>query len=179
MSRIHRQPIKEQQLFYLLLMAGAGFFWHMASEIPPAAGIPGDPGAGFFAYWASLIIMVLLGYLLVTESLAASHQHRGDTASDSKALASSPTQPTPMTRQQWGTLLMTLVSIGLYLVLLAHIGFITSTVLFLLAFRQLIAQRINDDALSFRTLMASIVFALVATGVIYGVFSGLFKLALP
>lgn len=171
MSRTHQRPIQEQQFFYLVLMAGAGFFWHMASEIPPAAGIPGDPGAGFFAYWASLIIMLLLGYLLVTESLAAVRHE--DTATDSS------TQPAPMTRQQWVTLLMTLVAISLYLVLLAHIGFIASTMLFLLAFRQLIARRINADERPLRTLIASTLFAVIATGVIYGVFSGLFKLALP
>ncbi|WP_162628751.1 MULTISPECIES: tripartite tricarboxylate transporter TctB family protein [Marinobacter] len=156
--------INERQIFYVVLIVGAGFFLSMAKAIPSSMGMPGDPGAGFFAFWSCVIIMVLLGYLLVTETFF----QRADRDT-----------PVRMTRHELVALAVTIAAIVIYLLLLSYAGFVISTLFFLFAFRQIIDRLIKHEPMSARSLIASGVFSVLATGFIYLVFSVLFELAMP
>ncbi|PSJ42501.1 hypothetical protein C7I36_09470 [Zobellella taiwanensis] len=155
--------INERQIFYLLLILGAGFFLSMAHEIPSAMGVAGDPGAGFLPFWISVIIMLLVGYLLVTETLFK--QEAGGAGR--------------MTRQEAVTLLVTLGAIVAYLLLLSFAGFFISTLFFLFAFRQIVDLLLKKARPTARSFIASAVFSAVATSFIYLVFSVLFELSMP
>lgn len=153
--------INERQIFYLVLIAGAGFFLRMASAIPSGMGVPGDPGAGFLPYWVSVLIMLLVGWLLVSETLwDKSASPRFD-------------------RRQAVGLAVTLAAIVAYLLLLSVAGFALSTLLFLLAFRQFSACMARGEGVTLRSLGASALFAALVTAFVYVVFAVIFKLALP
>lgn len=153
--------INERQIFYLLLIAGAGFFLHMARAIPSGIGVPGDPGAGFLPFWVSALIMLLVGYLLVAETLWEKSE--------------SPR----FSRHEAVVLGVTLAAIVVYLLLLSVAGFLVSTLLFLCAFRQFSHCMMRGEGVSLRSLAASTLFAVLVTGFVYLVFAVLFKLALP
>lgn len=153
--------INERQIFYLLLIAGAGFFLHMARAIPSGIGVPGDPGAGFMPFWVSVLIMLLVGYLLVAETFWSEAAAPGFSRREALALG------------------VTLASIVAYLLLLSVAGFVVSTLLFLCGFRQFSHCMTHGEGASLRSLAASALFAVLATGFVYGVFAVLFKLALP
>lgn len=155
--------INERQIFYVLLIVSAGFFLSMAHAIPSSMGVMGDPGAGFLPFWISLIIMLLVGYLLVMETFF--QRDAGDLAR--------------LSRAEGIALVVTLMSIVVYLLLLSVAGFVASTLFFLFAFRQIVDRFIKRTRPTVRSLLASAVFSGVATGFIYLVFSVLFELSLP
>lgn len=155
--------INERQIFYLLLIVGVGFFLHMANSIPSSMGVAGDPGAGFLPFWISVAIMLLVGYLLVMETLF--NKSSGDLVR--------------LTRHEGVALVVTLASILLYLLLLSHFGFFVSTLIFLFAFRQIVDKFIKNARPTPRGLLASAIFSVVSTSLIYLVFSVLFELSLP
>ena len=162
--------VSEKQVFYLLLMAAAGYFLHMADSIPSGMGVPGDPGAGFLPFWVSLTIIVLLGYQLITETVIA----RSDDGNQADAGSRS-----RLGRREWTALAATVGAIVAYLLLLSLIGFLPSTVAFLFAFRQVSDWLGRDARPTARSMIASALFAVGATGFVYLVFAVLFKLSLP
>ncbi|MFQ3789146.1 tripartite tricarboxylate transporter TctB family protein [Halomonas sp. A29] len=155
--------VTEKQIFYLLLILGAGYFLHLASTIPTMMRVVGDPGPGFLPFWVSAIIMLLVGYLLVVETLIKREPDGGVRLEHHEAV----------------TLLVTLVAIVLYLVMLSLAGFFVSTLVFLFVFRLIVNRFLNDAWPTPRTLLASGLFALVSTSAIYLVFSVLFGLSMP
>ncbi|MCE8021407.1 tripartite tricarboxylate transporter TctB family protein [Halomonas sp. MCCC 1A11036] len=155
--------VTEKQSFYLLLILGAGYFLHLASTIPTMMRVVGDPGPGFLPFWVSAIIMLLMGYLLVVETLIK--RESGETVR--------------LARREAVTLTVTLTAIVLYLVMLSLAGFFVSTLAFLFVFRLIVNRFLNDAWPTPRTLLASALFALASTSAIYLVFSVLFGLSMP
>lgn len=155
--------VTEKQIFYLLLILGAGYFLHLANSIPTMMRVVGDPGPGFLPFWVSAIIMLLMGYLLVVETLIK--RESGDAVR--------------LVRREGITLLVTLAAIVLYLVMLSLIGFFVSTLAFLFVFRLIANRFLNDAWPTPSTLLASAIFALASTSAIYLVFSILFGLSMP
>lgn len=155
--------INERQVFYLLIILAAGFFLHLANEIPTMMRVEGDPGPGFLPFWISTLIMLLVGYLLVMETVL---KKRADDV-------------VRLSRHEGGALVVTLLSIVLYLVLLSAFGFFASTIAFLFAFRLIVDKFINDALPTPGKLASAALFAVISTTVIYLVFSVLFELSLP
>ncbi|MBD3896330.1 tripartite tricarboxylate transporter TctB family protein [Halomonas sp. ML-15] len=155
--------VTEKQLFYLLLILGAGYFLHLASSIPTMMRVVGDPGPGFLPFWVSAIIMLLVGYLLVVETLIKREPDGG----------------VRLARREAVTLLVTLAAIVLYLIMLTFIGFFVSTLVFLGLFRLLVDRFLNDAWPTGRSVLTSGLFAVIATSAIYVVFSVLFGLSMP
>lgn len=155
--------IDERQIFYLILILGAGFFLHMAHSIPTSMGVGGDPGPGSVPFWVSLIIIFLVGYLLVMETVF--DRPSGDLVN--------------LSRSEAIALIITLSLIVLYLTMLMLVGFFLSTVFFLFLFRTVVDLFVPGSDISLITLAKSVVFAVSATSLIYTVFSVIFELALP
>lgn len=155
--------VNEQQLFYLLLIAAAGFFLTMASTISSNMGVPGDPGAGFLPQAICVLIILLVGYLLVMETFFQ------EAAGELKRL----------TRHELIALTVTMVAIVGFLVSLAFFGFFASTLVFLFLFRLVTDKLIKGGRPNVKSVSASALYALLATSFIYLVFSVLFELSLP
>lgn len=156
--------LRERQCFYLLLILAAGFFMHLANSVPTLLKVPGDPGPGYLPFWISALIMLLVGFLLVKETLlppAELPRHSG------------------MSRREAGALAITLLAIVIYLILLATTGFFIASLLFLSAFRLIADRVIHNQRPSGRSLMSAAIFAALSTSLIYLVFSVVFNLALP
>lgn len=156
--------LRERQLFYLLLILGAGFFIHMAGAVPTLIKVPGDPGPGYLPLWISVLIILLVGFLLVRETLIPHHK-----ASLTGGFS----------RQQTLALAMTLAAIVLYLILLGTVGFFIASLMFLCVFRLIADRVIHARRPSGRSIMTAAIFAIALTSLIYLVFSVIFKLALP
>lgn len=161
--------LRERQLFYLLLILGAGFFMHLANSVPTLIKVPGDPGPGYLPFWISALIILLVGFLLVKETLLPRLHGR----------QAQQTLPSGFSRQEVAALAMTLTAIVLYLILLGTAGFFIASLIFLCAFRLIADLVILARRPSRHSLITALIFAITSTSLIYLVFSVIFKLALP
>ncbi|TCK07408.1 tripartite tricarboxylate transporter TctB family protein [Marinobacterium mangrovicola] len=154
--------LKEQQIFYLLLIVAAGYFLSMAQAIPTGMGVKGDPGAGFLPFWISLLIILLTGYLLIKDLFSG---EEGESQ--------------PIGLKEAFALVITLAAIAGYILLLTHVGFLISTLVFLFGFRLLVDKFISGANPGLRSILASALFSAVSSGFIYLVFAVIFELSLP
>lgn len=152
--------LKEQQIFYLFLMAGAGFFLKLALDIPSGIGVEGDPGAAFLPIVICVLILLLVAYLFVVEFREKTDKLR-------------------FSRAEFYTLVGVLFLVFVYIFILSLIGFFASTIMFLFLFQRLNGYVLNGAESSIKSYLISILFSLIATCSIYFVFSVLFKMSLP
>ncbi|QUX94278.1 hypothetical protein C0J08_02140 [Marinomonas sp. CT5] len=152
--------LKEQHIFYLFLMAGAGFFLKLALDIPSGIGVEGDPGAAFLPIVICVLILLLVAYLFVMEFRDKTKKLR-------------------FSRVELYTLVGVLLLVFVYIFTLSLSGFFASTILFLFLFQRLNGYVLSGADSSIKSYLISILFSFVATCSIYFVFSILFKMSLP
>ena len=111
---------KEQHVFYLVLMAGAGFFLSLSNAIPSGIGVSGDPGASFLPTTICILILALMVYLFIKEGIVA----------DSDRVAK-------FKRAEVMVLVASLALIFVYVWFLETAGFISATIVFLFIFQRL------------------------------------------
>lgn len=153
---------KEQHIFYLVLMAGAGFFLSLANAIPNGIGVSGDPGASFLPTTICILILALVAYLFVKEGLVE--------GSD---------KVTKFKRSEMIVLLATFALIFVYVWFLEMAGFISATVVFLFIFQRLTQFIVTVQKPTLKSLFGSLTFAVLSTLGIHLVFSVLFEMSLP
>ncbi|NLU96649.1 hypothetical protein B6N13_00860 [Marinomonas sp. UCMA 3892] len=152
--------LKEQHVFYLFLMAGAGFFLKLSWDIPSGIGVENDPGAAFLPIVICVLILFLVSYLFVIEFREKSEKLF-------------------FSRAEFFALAGTLLLIFVYIFILSLIGFFASTIIFLFLFQRLNSYLLNSGGLSYKSYLVSALFSFIATLSIYFVFSVLFKMSLP
>lgn len=152
--------LKEQHVFYLFLMAGAGFFLKLSWDIPSGIGVENDPGAAFLPIVICVLILFLVSYLFVIEFREKS----------GKLFFS---------RAEFFTLAGTLLLIFFYIFILSIIGFFASTIIFLFLFQRLNSCFLKSGEFNYKSYLVSALFSFISTLSIYFVFSVLFKMSLP
>ncbi|MGO2235027.1 MAG: tripartite tricarboxylate transporter TctB family protein [Marinomonas sp.] len=152
--------LKEQHVFYLFLMAGAGFFLKLSWDIPSGIGVENDPGAAFLPIVICVLILFLVSYLFVIEFREKSEKLF-------------------FSRAEFFALAGTLLLIFVYIFILSLIGFFASTIIFLFLFQRLNSYLLNSGGFSYKSYLVSALFSFIATLSIYFVFSVLFKMSLP
>ncbi|WP_417559504.1 tripartite tricarboxylate transporter TctB family protein [Marinomonas sp.] len=152
--------LKEQHVFYLFLMAGAGFFLKLSWDIPSGIGVENDPGAAFLPIVICVLILFLVSYLFVIEFREKSEKLF-------------------FSRAEFFALAGTLLLIFVYIFILSLIGFFASTIIFLFLFQRLNSYLLNSGGSNYKSYLVSALFSFIATLSIYFVFSVLFKMSLP
>ncbi|PJE56459.1 tripartite tricarboxylate transporter TctB family protein [Marinomonas sp. BSi20584] len=152
--------LKEQHVFYLFLMAGAGFFLKLSWDIPSGIGVENDPGAAFLPIVICVLILFLVSYLFVIEFREKSEKLF-------------------FSRAEFFALVGTLLLIFVYIFILSLIGFFASTIIFLFLFQRLNSYLLNSGGFNYKSYLVSALFSFIATLSIYFVFSVLFKMSLP
>ena len=152
--------LKEQHVFYLFLMAGAGFFLKLSWDIPSGIGVENDPGAAFLPIVICVLILFLVSYLFVIEFREKSEKLF-------------------FSRAEFFALAGTLLLIFVYIFILSLIGFFASTIFFLFLFQRLNSYLLNSGGFNYKSYLVSALFSFIATLSIYFVFSVLFKMSLP
>lgn len=152
-----------ESLFALALFGIFSFGTYQSTVMNDPSGGPSDVGAAFFPFWVCIFIQILTAFIFV-QSVIANRSVSGDGISVKKRL----------------TLLVSiLVLLFIYIFIMERIGFIFSSILFLVLVHQLLVTFETGRPSALKGIAYSVLFFSIASSGLYVMFNTVFRLALP
>ncbi len=155
--------IKGESLFALALFGIFSFGTYHSMVMNDPSGGPTDVGAAFFPFWVCVFIQILTAIIFVQSVTASSGP------------ASSGVSP----QKRFMLLASILVLLFLYIFIIDTIGFIFSSILFLVLVHQLLVFFETGRLASLKGIVFSVIFFSFVSTALYYMFNIVFKLYLP
>ena len=155
--------LKGDSLFAAALFAIFSFGTYQAMIMKDPKGGPADVGAAFFPFWVCVFIQILTTIIFV-QSLRSGEKSKGDEVNGVKRF-----------------LLLTsiLVLLFVYIFIMDSVGFIISSILFLVIVHQVLILFETGVLSPIKELIFSIMFFSAVSILLYFMFNTVFRLALP
>lgn len=160
--------LKGDALFALALFAIFSFGTYRSLVMDNPAGGPNDVGAAFFPFWVCVFIQVLTTFVFV-QSVVAARREGAQQAGDAGV---------PM-RTRVILLTGVLALLFAYILVMETVGFIASSVIFLILVHQLLVFSETGRPSPPKGLAISAAFFTFTAGFLFFVFNTVFHLALP
>ena len=155
--------LRGDSLFALALFAIFSFGTYQSTVMKNPSGGPSDVGAAFFPFWVCVFIQILTAYIFL-KSITAKESSGGDGISLKKRFT------------LFASILMLLF---LYIFIMDGVGFIASSILFLVLVHQLLVYFETGRPSAPKGIALSALFFSIASAALYFMFNTVFKLALP
>ena len=155
--------IKGDSLFALALFGIFSFGTYQSTVMNNPSGGPSDVGAAFFPFWVCVFIQILTAIIFVQSVTAAS----------------SPAADEISVKKRIMLLVSILVLLFLYIFIMDTVGFIGSSILFLVIVHQLLVFFETGRPSPLKGLVFSVIFFSIVSTFLYFLFNTVFRLALP
>ena len=155
--------LKGDSLFALALFAIFSFGTYQSTVMKDPSGGPSDVGAAFFPFWVCVFIQILTAFIFF-QSMTAKDRPSTDGISLKKRFT------------LFASILMLLF---LYIFIMDNVGFIVSSILFLVLVHQLLVYYETGRPSAPKGIALSALFFSIASAALYFMFNTVFKLALP
>jgi len=155
--------IKGDSLFAAALFAIFSFGTYQAMIMKDPKGGPADVGAAFFPFWVCVFIQILTAIIFVQSMRSGEKNSEGEV------------KPT----KRFLLLTTILLLLFVYIFVMDLIGFIISSILFLVLVHQLLVLFETGKLSSFKRIIFSVLFFSAVSIFLYFMFNTVFRLALP
>lgn len=152
-----------ESLFALALFGIFSFGTYQSMVMNDPSGGPSDVGAAFFPFWVCIFIQILTAIIFI-QSVITSRPASGDGISVQKRVT---------------LLVVILALLFIYIFIMDTIGFIFSSILFLVLVHQLLVCFETGRPSALKGIAYSVLFFSITSTVLYFMFNTVFKLALP